>query len=983
MHKQLTVLAFLGILAVYPARSVFAQLTVPASAPAVATAAPVAPAAAAPAQNTSDIQTPITKTPCGSAVAAPFALPPPGSPPFVWILQPCFNSQGGSSTIENETYMYYIQLRTSQTRQNQFVWYDAATEQLMLSDFKRLWATNFLDDLSIEVTDYTFPNGTVGKIVTYHMEERERVKIVDYRDSDEKSISIIKRSDIDDKLRERSIELRLDSFRDDGTIRRVEGVLRELMAEKGFTNSEVSHRITPVAGGSKLINVTFVVGQGPKLKIRDVEFLGNEAISDGKLEKRIKENKPKNPLYGWISGGGTYKENAFEEDAAKVVEYYQNHGYPQARVGTPEVKTLEDTKDGKTRWIQLRIPVTEGERYKFGTLNFEGNKVVRAEGLRSLYKIEDDEWYSRKKLQDGNKKAQEIYGGAGYMEFTPFPVMTFSDDPNRPERTLAAQVPASLAEPSAPTPATKEKTAKAAPTVDILMRIDEGPQYFVNRITFTGNTTTRDNVIRREMRLVEGGVFNTEALKYSVRRLNQLGYFKELKGDDRDMKVDKTAGQQNTVDVTLKFEEQNRNQLTFGAGVSQYEGFFGQLGFQTSNFLGRGESLTLSVQAGDRAQNYQLAFTEPFLFDRNITGGFDIYKRSLQYIGYYTQKSTGTNLIFGFPVADFSRMFMNYSYETVHMTDLNEALIDTSCVLRPTGCSTISSVSDLSQLTPTQLEVLRRNPFVYDSLLIGQGGRRSISKIVPSFVHNTVDNPIFPNTGKRLTASIDLAMFGGNTKFYKPRGEAIFFFRHLPRTSVGFRGQIEYISPLGESASNAICATPPCDAVLPVFERLFLGGEYSVRGFDIRSIGPSVPGSFVVLGGNKSLLFNAEYLISIMSQVRIVTFFDAGQVRDFGEPFMWKEPLLEVRVPNPPAITDPFATSSLVDPNSPGVQTIEVGKTNAFKVSTGVELRFFMPVLNVPFRLIYAWNPSRGGVLDNNLQPAKERVFRFAVGTTF
>ena len=173
------------------------------------------------------------------------------------------------------------------------------------------------------------------------------------------------------------------------------------------------------------------------------------------------------------------------------------------------------------------------------------------------------------------------------------------------------------------------------------------------------------------------------------------------------MKVDKTPGKANNVDVTLKLEEQNRNQLTFGAGVSQYEGVFGQLAFQTSNFLGRGESLTVSMQAGDRAQNYQLAFTEPFLFDRNITGGFDIYKRSLQYIGYYTQKSTGGNLMFGFPVADFSRMFFNYSYETVKITDLNEALIDQSCLLRPTGCSTISSVGDLSQLTPTQLEVLR------------------------------------------------------------------------------------------------------------------------------------------------------------------------------------------------------------------------------------------------------------------------------------
>ena len=977
MRKQLPILLFLWILWVVAARPAFAQIpATPTAAPPASTGAPSAPPAVpatlSAAQVSNEAQTPVAKTPCGTSVAAPFALPPPGSPPFVWILQPCFSSQGGFSTIENETYMYYIQLRTSQTRQNQFVWYDAATEQTMMADFKRLWATNFLDDLSIEITDHTFPNGAVGKIVTYHMEERERVKIVDYRDIDEKSISIIKRTDIDEKLRERSIELRLDSFRDDGAIRRVEGVLRELMAEKGFTNAEVGHRVTPVEGGPKLINVTFVVGEGPKLKIRDVEFVGNEAISDGALQKRIKENKPKNPFYGWISGGGTYKEAEFEEDAAKIVEHYQNHGYPQARVGQPEVKTLEDSKDGKTRWIQLRIPVTEGERYRFGELRFEGNKVVRSEGLRSLYAIEAGEWYNRKKLQDGNKKAQEIYGGAGYMEFTPFPMLTFSDDPNRPERTLAAQVPPSLAEVPAAAPVKDESEEPETPKVDITMRIDEGPQYFVNRITFTGNTTTRDNVIRREMRLVEGGVFNTEALKYSVRRLNQLGYFKELKGDDRDMKVDKTPDQPNTVDVTLKFEEQNRNQLTFGAGVSQYEGFFGQLGFQTSNFLGRGESLTLSVQAGNRAQNYQLAFTEPFLFDRNITGGFDIYNRSLQYIGYYTQKSRGLNLVFGFPVADFTRMFTNYSFEKVRMTDINEALFDTSCILRPTGCSTISSVNDLSQLTPTQVEVLRRNPFVYDSLLIGQGGERSVSKITPSIVHNTVDNPIFPNIGKRLTASIDLAMFGGNTQFYKPRAEAIFFFRHLPRTSVGFRAQAEYITPVGRTE------------FLPVFERLFLGGEYSVRGFDIRSIGPSVPGSFVVLGGNKSLLFNAEYLISIMSQVRIVAFFDAGQVRDFGEPFSWMEPLLEVRTAAPPPIVDPFATSSLVDPSAPpSVETIEIGKTHAFKTSTGLELRFFMPVLNVPFRLIYAWNPSRGGVLDNNLQPAKSSVFRFAVGTTF
>ena len=912
----------------------------------------------------------IAKTACGTPVAAPVALPPAGSPPFIWQLELCFDRQGNSSNVDNETYLYWIKLPVSAPSQGKFVPYNEAAEDQMRADFKSLWNTKFLDDLSIEVTDHTFENGVVGKMVVYRMEERDRVKIVDYRNGKGDSIAIIKRSDIDEKLRERNIEVRLDSFLDEGSIRRVEGVLREMMAEKGFTNAEIGHKVTPVSGGPKLVNVTFTVGEGPKIKIRDLEFVGNQAISDGKLQRKMKENKPKGIL-SFITGGGTYKESAYEEDVAKVVEYYRNKGYPQARVGNPDIKVLENTKDGKTRWVQLNIPVVEGKRYKMGELSFEGNKLVNSTGLRTLYKIEPGEWYNKKKIDDGNKKAQEVYGSRGFMEFTPFPIFKYSDDPNNPETQLAALVPPALAVPVETAGAAAKEVSGKAPVVDVTMQYTEGPQYFVNRITFTGNTTTRDNVIRREMRLIEGNVFDTEALKYSVRRLNQLGYFKELKGNDSDMKVDKTPGKENNVDVTLKFEEQNRNQLTFGAGVSQYEGFFGQLAFQTSNFLGRGESLTVSLQAGDRAQNYQLAFSEPFLFDRNITGGFDIYKRSLQYIGYYTQKSTGGNLVFGFPVADFSRMFFNYSYETVHMTDLNEALIDQSCLLRATGCSIISSVGDLSQLTPTQLEVLRRNPFVYDSLLIGQGGRRVISKVTPQFVHNTVDNPIFPNQGKRLTASIDLAVLGGNTQFYKPRLEAIWFKRHLPRTSFGLRAQTEYISPLGNTES------------LPIFERLFLGGEYSVRGFDIRSIGPTVPGSVVVLGGNKSLLFNAEYLISIVSQVRIVLFADAGQVQDAGNSFAWKENVVRLVPPPIPALTDPFATSSLVDPNAPGATTEVIGQTNAFKTSTGVELRFFMPVLNVPFRLIYAFNPSRTGVLDNNLQPAKGRVFRFAVGTTF
>ncbi len=909
---------------------------VPASAqdptPAVPAAVPQPPSSDAPPQAPAP-DTANTPTVCGVPVGAPRALPPEGSGPVVYLLAPCFAKQGGTSTVEPETYMYYIQLRPSLPSQGVWVPWDEKAEQTVLEDFKRLWATNFLDDLSIETTDYTFSNGVVGKIVTYNMEERERVKIVTYDGTKR-----IDRTKIEEKLKEEGIALRLDSFLDEGTVRRVESVLRDMMAEKGYQAAEVSHKIEPVPGGPKLVNVTFNIADGPKVKIRSIDWMGNKAIGDGTLTRKMKENKPKG-IFGFITGGGTYKEAMLEEDFALVVEHYRNKGYVTTRIGQPEIKVLEDTPDGETRWVQLRVPVTEGARYRVDEFTFEGNTVVKAESLRPLFKIKKGEYYSDKDIRKGMEKARELYGSGGYMEFTGYPDLRFEGEDaangnGNGNGDGNGGVPEALAaEPPDPNP-----------TVDVVMRIQEGKQYSVNRITFVGNTTTRDNVIRREIRLVEGGLFNTEALKYSVRRLNQLGYFKNLEGTN-DIQVDKTPGKDNSVDVTLKFEEQNRNQLTFGAGVSQWEGVFGQLAFQTANFLGRGESLTLSMQAGSRAQNYQLAFTEPFLFDRNMTGGIDIYKRALQYIGYYTQKSTGGNVVFGFPVADFSRMFVNYSFEQTKVTDLADAFNDPA--------------------------LLRRNPFLQDSLLIGRGGERTISKIVPSFVHNTVDQPIFPTTGKRLTASMDLAVLGGNTNFYKPRVEGIWYMRHTNRTSVGLRAQAEFIAPVMGTET------------LPIFEKLFLGGEYSMRGFDIRSVGPADPNTGLVLGGNKSLLFNAEYLITIAGPVRLVLFYDAGQVRDEDESFGMKEDIRQVVQAAQPLLFDPFATGVLTSLDDAGPQFETVGRRSAWKTSTGAEIRFFMPVLNVPFRLIFAMNPQRGGVLDNNLQPAKKFTFRFAVGSTF
>ncbi|MGH9331614.1 MAG: POTRA domain-containing protein, partial [Vicinamibacterales bacterium] len=321
--------------------ALMAVLAVGPSAAAAQVSSPAAPASASPdaSADTSATQGPLvtaavpggaTTTPCGASIPPPAALPPAGSDPVIYQVELCFQAQGNVSTVEPQTYLYYMQFRASQPSQGIWVMHDESAERRMQEDFRRLWATNFLDDLRIEVTEpeksYRFANGVIGKIVTYYMEERERVKIVNY----EGSKDIVDRTKIDEQLRMRGIELRLDSFRDAGVIRRIETVLREMAAEKGFTNAVVKHTVTSVAGGPKLVNITFNVSEGPKIKIRDVEFVGNEAKSDRALRRKLKENKPRG-LLGFITGGGTYQEAKFEADADLVQSYYRNEGYVRVR----------------------------------------------------------------------------------------------------------------------------------------------------------------------------------------------------------------------------------------------------------------------------------------------------------------------------------------------------------------------------------------------------------------------------------------------------------------------------------------------------------------------------------------------------------------------------------------------------------------------------------------------------------------------------
>jgi outer membrane protein assembly factor BamA len=264
-----------------------------------------------------------------------------------------------------------------------------------------------------------------------------------------------------------------------------------------------------------------------------------------------------------------------------------------------------------------------------------------------------------------------------------------------------------------------------------------------------------------------------------------------------------------------------------------------------------------------------------------------------------------------------------------------------------------------------------QNPYLRQSLLLDVGGYRRVSKIMPSVVYNTINVPIFPDRGQRYSASFELAGPGGNTYYQKMRFEGIWYIPmpKYQRLTLGMRAEGQWISPRGVT-------------VLPIFEKFFIGGEYTVRGFDMRTIGPRDSVTGIVTGGNKTLVFNAELAFRVAGPVRIIGFFDAGQVRDVGERFGWMQDHVRAVPFDRGILYDPFTSTILTE--EPYVPQTEVwARSHAFKTSTGLELRFFMPVLNVPFRLIGAWNPSRFGVFNNNLEPTKQFTFRFAVGTTF
>ena len=806
----------------------------------------------------------------------------------------------GNQYLQRQTLLYYVSTKAG----------DLYDEHRLKEDFHRLWETGFLDDLSLEVLD-----GQEGKIVSFRIAERKRIQVVDYRGS--KALS---QSNIEDELKKRDAQLRIDTFYDLAKARKVEAIIRSMLQEKGLAFGTVKHDVKPVGGAG--VQVSFTIVDGPKAKVKTIEFDGNHAFTDKQLRASMKKIKPEGFWnLSWIGGKSTYNESKWlgskedPGDSSRVQDFYLNRGYVTATVGTPRVIYADDepsgsskdkgkdkkasskkkesskkqgkhknkdedqdkTKDkkSKVKWVTLVIPVSEGEQYRVGDVSFEGLTVFKPDAVRTLFKLHTGDIYDDSKLKKGYEKLRDYYGSQGYFQWTG---------------------------------STKRKPDAARKVVDVTLAMEEDKRYYVGHINFLGNERTHDKVIRRELYLNEGDVFNTEALKASIKRVNQLGYFKPVEGGP-DLQPNEK--QNDMIDVSIKVEEQNRNQFTFGGGFSGLDGAFVNAGFQTANFLGLGETVSLNAQTGRYSRNFQFAITEPYFMDRPITAGVDVYLRRITYQSYqtvigYSEQTQGFTLTSGFPAGKLAHAYANYSYAIVDLYGIDQ--------------NALKQVQTLSAAAGATA------PIINTTLLQQNVGRRYESSITPSWVRNSVDNPFLPRNGTRVTASFQWmgGLLGGSTNFYRPTVEGVAYKPFGRKMALGLRGQVAYSFPFASTTT------------IPYYQRFFLGGETQIRGYNVRTVSPIDPKTHTAIGGNKFMLFNAEYYFDLFGPVRFLLFYDAGEAYPEGQGFYWK----------------------------------------TMRTSTGAELRFVMPVLNVPFRLIYAWNANR-----DYFQPAT--AFKFAVGTTF
>jgi len=817
--------------------------------------------------------------------------------------------------------------------------------------FRRLWDLKLFRDLKIEAE----PGPAGGKILIIKVVERPSLVSVKYEDN-----KVLTRTQIEDRLKEKKIDLKVGGPLDEKTVYAVETTIRDYLGEKGYLDGAVRHELHEVTQTS--YSVEFFIRPGGKTRIRKIDFSGNKVFSDGKLKKQLTLTREWKWYWPW-SSKNLYHPVKWDQDVGAVREAYQDLGFLDVEIKPPIMEVKEVVKAPKAkkekrpepeaaaapetgskpptaaaapspeggaqslsaeeaaklakkqrkaeekarkqrekadkqaerekkkaepkvkRWVYLSVPIVEGKQYKTGKVTVTGNKVLSDGEILSLVPLREGSILSNGVLKAGVDAIKLAYGNRGYLY-----------------ATAVRQI----------------QRREGEPVGDVEIAIDEDKAYYVARIEFSGNTTTEDKVLRREVRVNEGDLFNRSLLDLSKTKLNQLGYF-----EIRDDPVVEPIEGENRVRITFSGEEKGRNEIQVGGGYSGLDGAFFTGNYATRNFLGKGEIVSLSAQIGGSREFYSLQFLEPWFLNRPYSLGFNLFKSSTDYSGSLRSSGRGAG-------ARVGRLFGYFLYGELAF--------------------------DWENVTTT-------------GFVSGGAAQNRISSLTPSANYNRVNNPYRPSRGWSLGIRAQFAggFLGGDTSFFRPIARYSGYRRATRRTFFGFHSELGMIRPV---SGNSIENTATVNGI-PASQRFWIGGDVlGPRVFETRSISPlrfvsldplgriqditddpigdpvrkwdrngdGVVNAFdlVELGGNRFYLLQAEYVFPLNQTVELAAFADFGNS------------LYE---------TTPWGFTGL-------------------RVSTGIELRLYLPVFPVPLRLIY-------GKAIQQEPGDRTNSFTFSIGRSF
>ncbi|MBI5446241.1 MAG: outer membrane protein assembly factor BamA [Deltaproteobacteria bacterium] len=635
-------------------------------------------------------------------------------------------------------------------------------------DIKAVYALGHFKDVVVELDD----QGRLVFVVTERPSLREwKTEGAEAIDAEEigKAVTLKKREIVDDAKVDQSAK-----------------AIRDLYREKGYYLAQVGTEVVAVPDGKNQADILFKVSEGEKVRLKDVNLLGVASVEQKEVRKYMAMGPAS--LWSWLSGSGTFKEGDLERDRDVIRSYYLNHGYAEVKVLEPLTTLTADRK-----WLKVDIPVVEGLAFTIGSLTFSGDLDFPEAKLRETAGLKTGDTFRSEDFRKATQTLADLYGEIGYA---------FADiDP-------------------------LTKLDREARTINVDFRIRKAELIRIGRIEVHGNSKTRDRIVRREMRLAEGELYNGVALRRSRRRIENLGYFEKV-----NLTTNRRPGT-DLVDIDIDVEEKSTGALSVGAGYSSTDRVIGMASVSQRNFLGLGYQLALNANFGSRRETYSVTFNNPRVFDSEVYAGVDVYKTFNVYTDY-TKKATGGDLKLGTSLGEDWKIRWTYRLEQAH-------------------------ISDISSTAPAEVLQLERDALV--------------SALRQSVTYDTRDNPWEPHGGSLAELGIELAggPLGGTTGFTRYDLEGSKYFPLWWRHVLTLHTQLGYIVPINNKE-------------IPVYERFALGGINSIRGFESRSVGAVHDG---VVGGKKMALFNVEYLFPLLEEAKLrgVLFFDAGNTW-WDEPF--------------------------------------------------------------------------------------------------